>query len=99
MSYDQSRLCPSSRSQILIQREDASKQDRAKDDPKFWAGMLLGPMLYGILIPILYQLCKKLGDTRGQKCREARLERVRGLVTQPCGAQTCSRAGTMCCFA
>lgn len=48
--------------QILVKRDGVSDEKRGMSDPEFWGVMLLKPMLYGIAIPILYQLCKKLGE-------------------------------------
>lgn len=45
-----------------MKRDGAAGVDRGLDDPDFWAIMLVKPMLYGIMIPILYQICKKLGE-------------------------------------
>lgn len=55
-------MCVDHGSQVFDVREDASKEERTRADPKFWARMLISPMLYGIMIPILYQGCKKLGE-------------------------------------
>ncbi|CAN0037529.1 unnamed protein product, partial [Ectocarpus sp. 4 AP-2014] len=46
---------------ILVKRDGSSAVDKGMADPAFWAVMLVKPMLYGIMIPILYGLCKKLG--------------------------------------
>lgn len=46
--------------QILVKR-DSTTVDKGVADPAFWGVMLVKPMLYGIMIPILYGLCKKLG--------------------------------------
>jgi len=35
--------------------------EKGAADPAFWGVMLVKPALYGIMIPILYGLCKKLG--------------------------------------
>ena len=47
--------------QVLVKRDGASAADMGVNDPGFWAVMLVKPAVYGIAIPILYQLCKKLG--------------------------------------
>lgn len=47
----------------MVKRDGASA-DMGVNDPGFWAVMLVKPALYGIAIPILYQLCKKLGGFR-----------------------------------
>ena len=48
--------------QILVKRDGATAVDKGMADPEFWGVMLVKPMLYGIMIPILYGLCKKLGN-------------------------------------
>lgn len=47
---------------MLVVKQRARTGNKSKTDPEFWATMLISPMLYGIMIPILYQLCKKLGE-------------------------------------
>lgn len=51
--------------QILVKRDGSSAVDKGMADPEFWGVMLVKPMLYGIMIPILYGLCKKLGKFAG----------------------------------
>lgn len=45
-----------------MKRDGATAVDKGMADPEFWGVMLVKPMLYGIMIPILYGLCKKLGN-------------------------------------
>jgi len=47
--------------QILVKRDGSSAMEKGAADPAFWGVMLVKPALYGIMIPILYGLCKKLG--------------------------------------
>lgn len=49
-------------SKVLVVREDVRKGEETTAFPKFWGRMLISGMLYGIMIPILYQGCKKLGE-------------------------------------
>ncbi|CAM9738165.1 unnamed protein product [Sphacelaria rigidula] len=47
--------------QVFVHKEGVSSEYRGTRDLAFWANMLINPALYGITIPILYQICKKLG--------------------------------------
>ncbi|CAM9391551.1 unnamed protein product [Discosporangium mesarthrocarpum] len=46
---------------VFVVRDDARSKESTIRDASWWVTLLIYPCLYGIMLPILYQGCKKLG--------------------------------------